>query len=300
METDITTKKKKVSVIRRGERIRCDLFLIPSAVGMLLFYILPYLVVVFYSVVDGPISKEFVGFDNYIQLLNNSAFRTAVKNTFTFSLTAVPLAVVLALGLALVLQRNLPYRSQLRTIFLSPMMVPVASVILIWQVLFHNNGTVNELIALFGGQGTDWMKSDFAQIVVVLLFIWKNIGYNMILFMAALSNIPTDVLEVATLEGASSAQIFFHIKLRYLSSSILFVALMSLINSFKVFREVYLLTGKYPYDTLYMLQHFMNNTFKNLNYPRLSSAAVLMFLVMVVIIGVLFAADNRIEEDIEE
>lgn len=180
------------------------------------------------------------------------------------------------------------------------MMVPVASIILIWQVMFHYNGAVNELLAMFGIDKIDWFKSQYSQIVVVLLFIWKNVGYNMILFMAALSNIPVDVIEVATLEGASKWQIFYKIKLRYLTSSILFVTLMSLINSFKIFREVYLLTGEYPYDSLYMLQHFMNNTFENIDYQKLSSAAVLMSLVMVVIIGILFLADNRIEEDIEE
>lgn len=218
----------------------------------------------------------------------------------TFSLTAVPLAIVLSLLLAIILEKNIPYKSNLRTIFLSPMMVPVASIILIWQVMFHYNGAVNELLAMFGIDKIDWFKSQYSQIVVVLLFIWKNVGYNMILFMAALSNIPVDVIEVATLEGASKWQIFYKIKLRYLTSSILFVTLMSLINSFKIFREVYLLTGDYPYDSLYMLQHFMNNTFENLDYQKLSSAAVLMSLVMVVIIGILFLADNRIEEDIEE
>ena len=122
----------------------------------------------------------------------------------------------------------------------------------------------------------------------------------MILFMAALSNIPTDVIEVATLEGASKWQIFYMIKLRYLTSTILFVTLMSIINSFKVFREVYLLTGDYPYDKMYMLQHFMNNTFKSLDYQKLSAAAVIMSLVMAVLIGLLFVGDNKIEGDIQE
>lgn len=99
--------------------------------------------------------------------------------------------------------------------------------------------------------------------------------------------IPQDVLEVATLESATEFQKFWYIKLRYLSSTILFVAILSLINSFKVFREVYLLTGDYPYDSLYMLQHFMNNTFRSLDYQKLSAAAIIMCLVMCVVIGIL-------------
>lgn len=293
-------KASKLSKVQKGERRAVNCFIIPSLIGLLTFYIVPFLVVIFYSVVDSPINKDFVFLDNFINLLQNSAFKRAAKNTVTFSLMAVPLAVVLPLVLAIVLERNVPYKSNLRTIFLSPMMVPVASIILIWQVMFHYNGAVNEVLALFGTDKIDWLKSDYSQIVVVILFIWKNLGYNMILFMAALSNIPNDVIEVATLEGASKWQIFYKIKLRYLTSTILFVTLMSIINSFKIFREVYLLTGDYPYGKMYMLQHFMNNTFESLDYQKMSAAAVIMSLVTAILIGALFMADNRIEEDIEE
>lgn len=296
----VKPKKSKLSRVQRAERRSVNLFIIPSLAGLLTFYIIPFLVVIFYSVVDSPINKEFVFLDNFVSLLQNSAFRRASVNTLTFSAMAVPLAVILPLILAIVLERNVPYKSNLRTIFLSPMMVPVASIILIWQVMFHYNGAVNEMLGLFGIEKIDWLKSEYSQIVVVLLFVWKNLGYNMILFMAALSNIPNDVIEVATLEGASRWQIFYMIKLRYLTSTILFVTLMSIINSFKVFREVYLLTGDYPYDKMYMLQHFMNNTFKSLDYQKLSAAAVIMSLVMAVLIGLLFVGDNKIEGDIEE
>ena len=113
----------------------------------------------------------------------------------------MPLAVILPLLLAIVLEKNIPYKSNLRTIFLMPMMVPVASIILIWQVVFHYNGVANEMLNALGIASIDWFKSEFSQVVVVLLFLWKNIGYNMILFMAALSNIPNDVIEVATLHA---------------------------------------------------------------------------------------------------
>ena len=121
----------------------------------------------------------------------------------------------------------------------------------------------------------------------------------MILFMAALASVPKDILEVARLESATPLQTFFYIKIRYLSSSILFVTIMSLINSFKVFREVYLLTGNYPYHSIYMLQHFMNNKFESLDYQALSAAAILMCLVMIVIIGILFVVENHFGKDVE-
>lgn len=283
----------------RRTKYKSALFLTPSVLGVMTFFILPFLVVIVYSMVDNPINMEFVGIDNFAKIIKNNAFKKAVFNTIKFSAISVPLAVVLSLLLAVVLEWKIPFRSQFRTFFLSPMMVPVASVVLIWQVLFHHNGAVNELLGKLGIDKIDWFKSDKAIYVIVILFLWKNLGYNMILFMSALSNIPEELLEVARLENANKWQIFYHIKLRFMSSTILFVTIMSLINSFKVFREIYLLVGDYPYDAIYMLQTYMNNMFAKLEYQNLSAAAVLMCLVMIVIIGILFAVENHYGKDVE-
>ncbi len=274
-------------------------FLSPSLLGVGVFFILPFGVVVYYSLIDGVASHNFVLLENFRKLLSNSAFLLASKNTLLFSALAVPLAVVLSLMLALMLEARIPGKSTFRTFFLSPMMVPVASVVLIWQVLFNYNGTINELWLLLGGQRIDWLQSDWNIYVVVMLFLWKNLGYFMILFMAGLANIPRELLEVADVEGASETYKFFAIKLRYLSPTVLFVTILSLINSFKVFREVYLLTGDYPLGRLYMLQHFMNNTFRSFDYQKLSAAAVIMAAVMVVLIALLFKIEDWFGKDVE-
>ncbi|WP_099466753.1 carbohydrate ABC transporter permease [Konateibacter massiliensis] len=284
----------------KKRRLGLVLYLAPSLTGVSLFFILPFIVVLYYAMIDNPINAEFVFLDNFINVIGNGAFQLAAFNTLKFSLIAVPLAVILSLGLAMLLDHKIPYRSQFRTFFLTPMMVPVASVVLIFQVIFHFNGAMNDALAVFGVSKIDWFKSAYAQVVIIILFLWKNLGYNMILFMAALGSIPKDILEVAYLESASPWQIFIHIKIRYLSSTILFVTILSLISSFKVFREIYLLTGDYPYDSLYMLQHFMNNTFKSLDYQKLSSAAIIMSIVMIIIIGALFITENRFGKDMEE
>ncbi len=291
--------KRKATRRLRKIRISSGLYITPSFLGVLAFFVLPFLVVIYYSFVDSPISGEFVFLDNFRRLIKNLSFQTAIKNTLVFSVIAVPLAVILSLLLAIVLESKIPFKSQFRTFFLSPLMVPVASIVLIWQVLFHYNGAVNELLLSLGGSKIDWLKSEYAPIVVILLFLWKNLGYNMILFMTALSSIPKDVLEVAKLESATPLQTFFYIKTRYLSSTILFVTIMSLISSFKVFREVYLLTGDYPYDSIYMLQHMMNNAFASLDYQKLSAAAILMSLVMILIIGILFLVENHFGKDVD-
>lgn len=293
--------KKHIKTTRRTRKLKVSsgAFIAPSFLGVLAFFILPFMVVIYYSLVDNPISGNFVFFENFKTIIANSAFKRAVNNTAVFSAVAVPLAVILSLLLAIVLESRLPFRSQFRTFFLSPLMVPVASIVLIWQVLFHYNGAINDILGVFGIEKIDWLKSDYALVVIVILFLWKNLGYNMILFMAALSSIPKDIIEVARLESATPLQTFFYIKIRYLSSTMLFVTLMSLISSFKIFREVYLLTGDYPVDTIYTLQHFMNNKFRSLDYQTLSAAAILMSLVMIVIIGILFVVENRFGKDVE-
>ena len=199
-------KNQNQKLNKRRDFLKSLCFLFPSLLGVGVFFILPFGVVVYYSLIDGPATRNFVFLENFVKLFQNSAFRLAAKNTLSFSLMAVPLAVVLAVALALMLEARIPMKSEFRTFFLSPMMVPVASVVLIWQVVFNYNGTFNELLLLFGRDKIDWLQSDYAQIVVLLLFLWKNLGYNMILFMAGLANIPKELLEVADVEGASEAR----------------------------------------------------------------------------------------------
>ncbi|MBR3556691.1 MAG: sugar ABC transporter permease [Oscillospiraceae bacterium] len=315
-EADLTAKPaKKVrlkavkreqikSKTGRKERIKDFLrslcFLCPSFLGVCLFFIVPFIVVVKYAVTDSSAADAvFVGIENFKKLMANAAFKLAAKNTLTFSALAVPLSVVLAIVLALMLESRIPMKSAFRSFFLSPMMVPVASIVLIWQVLFNFNGSVNVLVEATGGKAIDWLNSDYAQLVVILLFLWKNLGYNMILFMSGLHNIPKELLEYADVEGASEWYKFWAIKLRYLSPTVLFVTILSLINSFKIFREVYLLAGNYPYQGLYTLQHFMNNMFNALDYQKLSAAAIIMALVMIVLIALLFVIENWFGKDVE-
>ena len=288
-------RKERSGKIRDFARSLC--FLSPSFLGVFLFFILPFGVVIKYAFTNS--SGDPVQFQNFVSLLKNPIFKMAAKNTLTFSAIAVPLSVVLAIVLALMLECRIPLKSYFRSFFLSPMMVPVASIVLIWQVLFSYNGTVNVLMEALGKTAVDWLNSERAPLVVVLLFLWKNLGYNMILFMAGLANIPRELLEVADVEGASSAYKFFAIKLRYLSPTVLFVTILSLINSFKIFREVYLLAGNYPFESLYTLQHFMNNMFIAMDYQKLSAAALIMAIFMVGLIALLFAAEDWFGKDVE-
>ncbi len=275
-------------------------WLIPSLVGVGVFFVIPFCVVVYYSVLDNPTFANFVGIKNYLNLFHNPAFLRAAKNTGIFTGISVPLSVVLSLAMAFGLNSRIPGKSWIRSCFLCPLMVPIASVVLVWQVIFHYHGTLNQITELFGIEPIDWLKTNWSYLVLTIMFLWKTLGYNMILFMSAIGGIPKEIVEVAELEGANRWYTFLHIKLRYLSPTILFVTILSIISSFKMFREVYLLTGDYPYESVYLMQHFMNNTFNSLDYQKLSSAAVLLSLVMIVLIGILFLIERKYGEDVEE
>ncbi len=275
-------------------------WLLPSLIGVLIFFIIPFCVVMYYSVLDNLAFSNFVGLENFSKLFKNDAFLRASKNTAIFSVIAVPLSVILSLAMAFGLNAKIPCKSWIKSCFLCPLMVPIASVVLVWQVIFHYHGTLNQITGLFGAEPIDWLKSNWSYFVLTVMFLWKTLGYNMILFMSAIAGIPTDILEVAELEGAGEFYKFLHIKLRYLSPTILFVTILSIISSFKMFREVYLLTGAYPHESMYLLQHFMNNTFQSTDYQKLSSAAVLLSIVMIIIIGILYLIERKYGEDVEE
>lgn len=275
-------------------------WLLPSLLGVMVFFLIPFGVVVYYSCIDNVASKSFVGLQNFTELVQNQAFRLAVKNTLIFTLTAIPLSILPALGVALLLERAIPGKSWIRTSLLTPMMVPAASVVVVWQALFDDNGYINGILERWDMDSVPWLSSGYGMAVLVLIFIWKTLGYNMVLLMAGLSGIPNDYLEMARQEGASAWWQFIHIKLRYLFPTLFFILLYDIICSFKVFREVYLLTGDYPCEELYLLQHFMNNTFQSANYQKLSSAAILLALVMLLVVGILFFIEQKNGKELEE
>lgn len=288
-----SSKKRVLQCFRNNPHT--FLFLVPSLLGLLLFFVLPFGMVIRHSLVDRPVNGKYVGLQNFKNLLENKAFLLGAKNTAILIGISVPLAVLLPMKLALWLERAIPMKSQLRTTFLSPMLVPIASVVLVWQVLFHQNGTLNAFL----GTHIDWFHSPWSILMVLLLYLWKNIGYHTILYTAALAAVPRTYIDMANLDGAGRTRQFFAIKIHFLAPTIFFVILMSLIASMKIFREVWLLTGSYPYESLYLLQHFMNNTFQTMDYQKLSAAALMLSVVMGAIIAMLLGIERCLERDTE-
>lgn len=274
------------------------IFLAPSLAGFLLFFLLPFFGGLYYSFIENPFTSKFVGINNYTSLLQNPVFRKAGLNTIAFTAISVPLNMMLSLILALALNKNLYFKNTLRTAFITPLVVPVASIVLVWQVIFDMRGSLNMIFTGLGYGAVDWMKTDCARLVVVIVYLWKNIGYNMVLFLAGLQNIPAEYYESADIDGAGALKKFFRITLIYLTPAAFFIFIISIINSFKVFRETYLISGSYPHDSIYMLQHYMNNMFGNLDYQKLTSAAFIMSLYIYALVLVLYKSENRINSSL--
>ncbi|MFF2090869.1 carbohydrate ABC transporter permease [Paenibacillus sp. NPDC058174] len=280
----------KLQRLSRKELLAALGFLAPSLAGFSLFYLIPFGQSILYSFQD-RMGGSFT-LSNYKELLLSSSFQKAASNTFSFTAVSVPILVVVSLFLALLLNQRVFFRNWLRTAYVLPLVVPVASIVLVWQILFDWNGSLNAVMEHFGYNRQDWMKSEWAGLVIVLVYVWKNIGYNVILFLAGLQNIPDQYYEIADLEGAGPLRKLFGITLTYLTPTTFLVVLMSVLNSFKVFRETFLVAGAYPHDRIYMLQHYMNNMFLSLDIQKVSSAAVLMALCMTGLVFVLFRTER--------
>lgn len=290
-----TTKNKWAELEPQKAKILAGcLFLLPSLLGVLVFFLIPFLGVFYYTVVDNPVDGRFVGLKNFIDLLGNEAFLKAAANSALFTALCVPLNMGVSLVLALLIKRAGKSSKAFQRFFIFPLVIPVASVAFFWQIVFEQNGFLNNLISSYGITPVDWMKTGWSLVVIVIVYLWKYTGYNVVLFLSALSNIPAEYYESADIDGANGLQQFLHITLVYLTPAVFFVFIISIINSLKVFRETYLIAGKYPHDSIYMLQHYMNNMFISLDYQKLTSVAYLMAAFVSVLVFVFFTYQKKI------
>ena len=240
-------------------------FFLPHFLGVACFTLLPMLRVLagsFQSAVGG----RWMGLQNYLAVLKNPAFRIAVSNTGKFIGVCIPILLAASLALALGLRALVWGSRGLRTAFLLPMAVPAASVVLVWKVLFHEQGLLNGVLAGFGAE-VNWT--------------------------AGLAGIPESVYEAAQVDGASPMQTFWHITLPNLRPAAYSITVLSLLNSFKVFREAWLVAGDYPHESMYLLQHLYNNWFRELDFDKIAAASVMTSLVVLALIGLLQRAWDK-------
>lgn len=250
-------------------------FLAPSFLGIGIFVLIPFGDVIRRSFLEA-MGGRFVGMENYKTVWNNQAFQMAVKNTGEFIGLCIPLLLFLSFFLALFLHKIKKGKDFFKTSFLIPMAIPTASLVLLWRVFFHSSGLFNSFLSEIGIQGSDWLHGKEAFFILVFSYLWKNIGYNMILWLAGLSSISSSLYEAARVDGAGEIQQFFAITLPGMMPTFFIITVLSLLNSFKVFREAYLILGDYPNESVYMIQHLFQNWFVSLDIQKMCAAAVII------------------------
>lgn len=274
-------ERKSVSATKKRQRLSGSKnawiwFLLPSGVGVFIFVCLPFLDVIRRSFVT-VVTQKWVGVHNYRLIFENQAFLLAVKNTLRF--TAVCLPILIGLGLFLAIQLSRLRKIQfLKSCFLFPMAIPAATIVLVWRMVFSKQGFLNLLLHslhLISREGAiDYMSTKAAFWVLVFSYVWKNLGYTIVLWLAGIFSIPTDIIDAARVDGASERQCFWQVIFPNLKGTLYTITVLSFLNSFKVFREAYLVAGSYPHESMYLLQHLFNNWFVNLELDKMAAAAV--------------------------
>ena len=260
----------------------------------MLFYIVPFFGGIYYSLTDGSYRNAFVGLKNYADIWRNQMFVLGLKNTMQLSLICAPLVWLLSFGIASLLNRLRPKGAFFRNSVLLPYLMPSSAMLLIWLVAFDYGGVINRLVTALGFSRVIWLQGAELRVPVILLFVWKNLGFAVIIFLAALQAIPEPLYEYARLEGAGFLLQTFGITLPMIVPTAFLIIILEWINAFKIFKEVYFIGGAYPDESVYTLQNYMNNMYSKLNYQNVTTAAYSFALIVFALFGALFLMQRRL------
>lgn len=276
---------------RRNKNIACLYFLLPSFLGVIVFVLAPFADVCRRSLTTA-VTGEFRGIDNYKLVFENKAFWLAAGNTAKFVLVCLPLLIGLGLIIACFLSRFTRIHF-LKSAFLFPMAVPAATVVLVWKLIFDRQGFLNLFLTRLGKAAysagvlqsapvfdIDYMGTGAAFWVLVFSYIWKNLGYTVVLWLTGILSISTQIREAARVDGAGEFTCFVRIIMPNLKPVLYTITVLSFLNTFKAFREAYLVAGSYPDESMYLLQHLFNNWFTNLDFDKMAAAAVILGFIL--------------------
>ncbi len=263
------------------------LFLLPGLSGLLLFTIVPLLASLGLTLFrwDLLTPPQFVGLDNFKRLLVDHAFWAALRHTLAFIVGYVPLVTVLGLLLALALNAPLRGIAIIRTTFFLPVISSWVAVALLWSWLFNPRyGLVNYLLSWVGVSGPNWLFDPYwAMPAIILTSVWKDLGFVLVLFLAGLQAIPSDYYEAAALDGAGRAQQIRFITVPLLAPTTFFVTVISLINSFQVFDQVWIMTGGGPAGaTTVLVERVVRHAF---SYGEMGYAATISWVLFILVFG---------------
>ncbi|MBA3583254.1 MAG: sugar ABC transporter permease [Gemmatimonadetes bacterium] len=268
-------------------------FLAPALLVIGAFFLLPVLGSLVLSLTDFDIyavasygNTRFVGLGNYLRLLRDPLFWTALENTFYFVLVGGPLSVAVSLGAALLVNARLVrFKGLFRTIYFAPVVTTLVAVAVVWRYLYHPRfGLLNYGLGFLGVGPVDWLGDpDWAMPAIILLAVWKNFGYNMIIFVAGLQAVPGDLYEAAKLDGAGPWQQFRHITLPMLAPTFLFVGVITMIGYFQLFAEPYVMTQGGPlHSTMSVVLMMYEQGFR---WWQMGYAAAIAFVLFLIILA---------------
>lgn len=279
------------------------LFLLPGLLMILVFYIIPFAGGVAYSMTGriynpemGVTQTKFVALNNYEKLWKNQMFQLGLKNTLELSALCTPILWSLSLVLSVFLEESIDSSSFFRSSTLLPYLLPSSAMLLIWLVAFDYGGPINRINEMLGFDRVMWLESAALRTPIILMFIWKNLGFCIIIFSAALQAIPQSLYEYAILEGAGFITRVFRITLPLITPSAFLIFVLAWVNAFKVFKEVYFIGGAYPDYSVYTLQNYMNNMFSKLDYQNVTAAAYTFAFIVAIMFACLFLIQRRISD----
>ena len=302
-EIDIISIKKKREKSRQlRQTIVAYSFLLPNFAGFVIFTMLPiiFAVVLSFCNWDGNHPIEFVGIKNYLNLGTDARFQAALVNTIAYCLGHIPLTMVCSLGLAVLLNRKLKGRNIFRTLAFFPYVASLVAVAVVWNMLFNPqmgpvNMILNQILKIPPQSLPGWAADkDWAMITVVMFSIWKSMGYYMVIYLAGLQGIPSDLYESASLDGATGWQKFHYITWPMLLATTFFVLVMMTIASFKVYDLIYMLTQGGPgTSTLVLVYHIYNTAFVNGKYGYASCISMVLFVIVLAVTIIQFTWEKK-------
>ena len=277
-------------------------FITPNFIGFFVLNLIPILfaLLLCFNKWDGFNPMEFVGLANFKYIFTHKIFQQAVVKTFIFTVCSVVITMLLSLGLAVLINQKLAGIGLFRTAIFFPYVASVVAVAAVWQMLFQKDmGLINEVLRALGvADPPGWFASTkWALPAVIIVNIWKSMGYYMIIYLAALQDIPTSLVEAGMIDGANAWQRFWHIKWPLLNNATFFVVMMLTINSFKSFDLIYALTEGGPGTATTLLsQYIYNQSFVSWDYGRASAAAMVLFAIVAVITLFQFRLEKKLSD----
>lgn len=266
------------------------LMILPSLCGVIVFVVVPFVRAVYYSFTSGMENGAFVGFLNYISLFQSASFATALGNTLRFYLVAFPLIIILPLTFAIVLMPHKRLARLFDGAVYGSLLIPSATLMLFLDLLFSEHGFLSDTIArIFDFSENNLYTTPFSFAILVLLYLFKYGGYNYLLYSVAVIKVPKEFYEEAKINGASKWQMFWYVTLPSILPMVGISVFVSLISSYKVYREAFLVGGYYPHKDIYLIQHFINNNFVNMNYNRLCCVSVIMVFALGVFLALVYS-----------